>query len=320
MAESAEGGQRCHFLSVSVIPDNPGPAAQGVGADRVTCECLIRWDILIRQTEGGFDMTRLNWERLQQAFTVDLLMTPREDLFTWQCDGDTSEASVQAKERRFDMLPVTDGDRIVGVLEAGSTEVAPLTDQWLVSSDTGIPDLLALLAESERPGLLVFQRQDVVGLVTPADLNKMPARIYFYNVVGELELALADYIEEYFKEQLHDEVVSRLSKKRQREFKKNLAELDQGNADVDPVELLYLSDLIGIVEKTPKLYEGLGFPSRSKAKNTLGGLNQLRQRTMHLVRPLLRQIPDDLLKLHSRVERTKRVLDKLEEARRSTDS
>ena len=73
-----------------------------------------------------------------------------------------------------------------------------LTRPWVVSSDTTIPDLLGLFVETERPGFLVLHGQTVVGLVTPADFNKMPARIYFYNLIGKLEIELADLATGHF--------------------------------------------------------------------------------------------------------------------------
>lgn len=256
-------------------------------------------------------MTPLMWELLQQVFTVETLMTPCGDLLSWEYGTDLSALRAKAKQQRFDLIPVTEGDRIVGLLCGEAEEPEPLTDQWLVSRDTGIHDLLNLFVESGRPGFLVFHRQDVVGLVTPADLNRLPARVYFYNLIGELELALAAYIRRHFAHD-PDGILLALSEKRRKDVKEQERGLVKGNVDIDVVEQLYLSDLIDIVEKTDSLRSGLGFPSRKAAHGALGGLNELRRQTMHLVTPVLKRVPDDLTKLHRRVERAKEILHRLE--------
>jgi hypothetical protein len=56
----------------------------------------------------------------------------------------------------------------------------------------------------------------------------------------------------------------------------------------------------------------LGFSSRRATEKALGGLNDLRHQTMHLVRPLLERVPEDLVKLQERVSRTRDLLEKSE--------
>lgn len=264
-------------------------------------------------------MLPLAWQRLEQVFTVETLMTPRAKLLTWELGADMSEARAEAGRRRFDLLPLAEEGRIMGVLHIDAESPELLTKKWLVSRDTGIPDLLSLFAESGQPGFLVFHRQDVVGLVTPADLNKLPARAFFYNLIGELELSLAVLIRNHFNAQLEqdpDSLLQLLSGTRRAALQDERNALIQGNADIDLIELLYLSDMVNIVAKQSRLRDALGFSSRNQAEDTLGGLNALRNSTMHPVRPLLEDIPDDLLKLHRRVQRATDVLSKLQSANR----
>jgi hypothetical protein len=216
-----------------------------------------------------------------------------------------------ARRNHFDLLPVTEGGRIVGILHEATEEPEALTDRWLVSRDTGVPDLLALLVDSGQPGFLVLHRQEVVGLVTPADLNKMPARVYVYNLIGELELALASRIRARFSSEAN-QLLQSLSKKRRETLVNQIDELVEGNVDVDPVQLLRLSDLINVVAKDPALRTELGFTSRKATEKALNGLNDLRNQTMHLVRPLLERVPEDLRKLQERISRAREVLGRIE--------
>jgi hypothetical protein len=238
-------------------------------------------------------------------------MTPRCDLFTGEQGADLARVRSEAKQRRFDLVPITRDGRIIGVLRVEYGEPEPLTDRWLVSRDTPIPDLLGLFVESGQPGFLVLWRQDVVGLVTPADLNKLPARIYLYHLIGEVELALASRIRSHFTDD-PSQLLQMLSEKRRNEIESYLAMLAEGNVYVDPMQLLRLSDVINIAAKDETLRAELGFPSRRATENALGGLNDLRNRTMHPVRPLLERIPEDLERLQRYGQQAGEVLRRLE--------
>jgi hypothetical protein len=181
----------------------------------------------------------------------------------------------------------------------------------LVSRDTAIPDLLQILLESGRPGFLVFQRQDVVGLFTPADLNKLPVRVYLYFLIGEVELALTLQIRSHFAAK-PEQALQMLSAKRRGELEEQIAGLTEQNIGVDPVQLLRLSDVINIAAKHEPLRSRLGFSSRRAVENALGGLNDLRNRTMHPVRPLLTRIPEDLERLRRYGQQAGEILRRLE--------
>ena len=270
-----------------------------------------------REQDNGLDhpaevhgIPVLTWRLLQQVFTAETIMTPARELFKAEHDTDLPSRWVEARRNHFDLLPVTEGGRIIGILHEGATEPKSLTDRWLVSRDTGMADLLTLFAESGQPGFLVFHRQDVVGLVTPADLNKLPARVYVYNLIGEMELALASRVRARFSDRA-DELLQTLGEKRREELWLQLDELVQGNVNVDLVELLHLSDLINAVAKDRLLRTELEFPSRRAAETALGGLNALRNQTMHLVRPLLKQLPEDLATLQERISRATELLERM---------
>ena len=253
----------------------------------------------------------LTWGLLRQVFTVETIMTPRLDLLTGEQGTDLDPVLVEARKRRFDLLPITRDGRIVEVLLVEDGEREPLTDRWLVSRDTAIPDLLQILLESERPGFFVFHRQDVVGLVTPADLNKLQVRVYLYFLIGEVEMALTVQIRRHFGT-VPEQALQMLSAKRQREIEEQIAGLTEQNIGVDPAQLLRLSDLINIAAKHEPLRAQLGFSSRRAVEKALGGLNDLRNRTMHPVRPLLARIPEDLERLQRYGQQAGEILRRLE--------
>lgn len=224
-------------------------------------------------------------------------MTPRAELSTIRLDD------MQSPWPNFDVIQAEDGERIIGVFEKGFDGMQPLSDRWLITRDTGIPELLDLFVKTRQRAYLVYSRNEVVGIVTPADLNKLPARAYIYNLIGELEMGLAHLIKQECASD--PEILFRsLSRDRSAELEKFQADLEKGNAGVEIVEFLYLAELIGILQK-------LDLNSRQEAKKIFSGVNELRIQTMHLVRPLLTKIPEDLDTLHGRLKRINEILERL---------
>lgn len=265
-------------------------------------------------------MAALSWELLHQVFTAETLMA--SPIETWEIGGGRELNSVrdEFKEKHYDLIPVSENNRIVGVLRTYTDNVEPeiLTTDWLVSRDTPISHLLAIFTDSSHPGLFVIHGQDLVGLVTPADLNKLPARVYFYNLIGELELALLGWVQNYFAQDAM-KIISALSEKRQKEIIELQAQLAQGDVDVTATELLYLSDLVNICVKQAKFRDELGFSSRNGAEETLNSLVHLRNSTMHLVRPLLERISEDLPQLNQRVRLAETILQRFSVRKEARD-
>jgi hypothetical protein len=253
-------------------------------------------------------MTLSRWPSLSEIFTAQDLMTPWEQLLVHDLDQQDELKSYATQP--YDIIPVVKNGRITAILEKGSPEFQPLLDRWLISRDTSIPDLVNLFTATRQTAFLVFHKQDVIGLVSPADLNKLPARVFIYNLIGELELGLAYLIGSHFNDE-SDSLIKLLSTDRQKELHEIRKDLVSGNADVELLQQMYLSELINIIAKQPELRKSLGFSSRKSAENYLNGLNSLRDQTMHFVRPLLQNIPADLEKLHERIKRVEEILARL---------
>jgi hypothetical protein len=109
-----------------------------------------------------------------------------------------------------------------------------------------------------------------------------------------------------------EQALQMLSTKRQRELEEQIADLTEQNIGVDPVQLLRLSDVINIAAKHEPLRSQLGFASRRAVEKALGGLNDLRNRTMHPVRPLLVRVPEDLERLQRYGQQAGEILRLLE--------
>jgi hypothetical protein len=248
---------------------------------------------------------------MEMLATAQDLMTAADDLLAVDAGMDWEPALRSAKRRHYDIVPYRENGRIAGIVQVVSGAREALTPRWLLSADTSMPDLLEILAASDPAVRLVLHGEKVVGLVSAADLNKMPMRVYLYHVVGSLELALAAYLRREHRGDLV-ELVESLSGKRREQVKEDVAQLPAGDADVDPIQHFQLSDLINCVEKREQLQKPLGYESRNQANVALGPLNKLRNCTMHLVRPVITSVPEDLGKLRDRVALAWDLIEQLE--------
>jgi CBS domain len=248
------------------------------------------------------------WDEINRAYTAQLIMTPLIAVTCWEI-GSNRDASINSDGRlKYDVIPVTDEGKIIGFM----TKDKPFKSQaiakgWFVTRDTPISDLINILAETEKPAFFVFYRDEIVGIITPADLNKLPARIYIYSFIGDVELMLSELIR-HETSISRDDILNNIGHKRSSEILKNLDALRNQNVAIEIIQLLYLSDMLTIIQKSPALREQLGFSSRGKAEEGLSGINELRNETMHLVKPVLSMMPDDLLSLQRRLARIQSIL------------
>jgi len=241
---------------------------------------------------------------------VSSIMTPRRKLVSVCLDDRVKEALVKAKEGAFDQLPVLDKKAgIVGLISVDELQdcsseamvseyFVPLAKCKPLQTKDGISKTLRTL--HKQPSSLVADKNKVTGLVDRSDLNKHPARAYFYVWLSSLEMELARFID---TRRPKNSWIGLLSKKTQIQVLGNTEyERRRGN-NTPPIEYLDLSDLTMIIAKNEALRCELGFSSREKFNKHVGGLIDLRQTIMHPVRTLV----SDADSMDTLVKREKRL-------------
>ena len=248
------------------------------------------------------------WSELDQMYQVHLIMTPTEGMTCWEVNGSRDGCIGKDGELIYDVIPVMEKGQIIGVMTKDKPfEVQILERDWLITHDTPISELVGLFISTRRPAFLVYSNHEIVGIVSVADLNKLPARTYVYTLIGDVELQLSNLIR--CETSLSTEqILSLISGTRLAEIQTRLVELQAHNVDIDVIQLLYLSDMLSIIEKSRVLRVCLGYRSRQHAETELGGINDLRTKTMHLVKPLIEVMPDDLQSLNDRLNRIEYIL------------
>lgn len=182
-------------------------------------------------------------------------------------------------DRDFDNAPVKDsGGRIIGHVNKREAEgldsrpvescYQPLDATRVVSAEAPISELLGRLEAVDF--IFVVGVSGIAGLVTPSDMNKQAGRTYFYLLLVELELALAECVRR--REFNLNEVVSYLDQNNADRLQSNLRSQSQDDVAADVVAAMYFSDLLMLVENA-RIISGLnerfvdGGPVRREVKD-----------------------------------------------------
>lgn len=256
----------------------------------------------------GYPMKSNMWDDINKVYTAQLIMTPMRSLSCWET-GSTKDDYIDHDGRlKYDVIPVGDKGKIIGFMTKEKPfDIQMIENGWIITQDTPISDLVHLFEENKKPAYFVYYRDEIVGILTPADLNKLPARIYIYSLLGDVELMLSEIIRNEPGISQRD-ILNSIGAGRSEEIIKDMNKLQDQNVDIDVVQLLYLSDMLSVVQKSSILRKRLSFSSRSNAEKGLSGINDLRNKTMHLVKPVLVKMPDDLVSLRIRLKRIESIL------------
>jgi CBS domain-containing protein len=173
--------------------------------------------------------------RLISTFEPDLIWCQESDLIHEICENDLY--------RPFDYLPVKRNGRIVGLLllkdirknsgaHAGTVlmHMRQIDDTILISSDVGI--LAFVEYAHEHPCRLVVSGMKLDGMVTLADLQKLPVRPSIFFLITHLELLMANTLRSTFSD---DGWLKLLHPNRQKKITDEWDKLKADNMEMDPL-------------------------------------------------------------------------------------
>jgi hypothetical protein len=152
----------------------------------------------------------------------------------------------------------------------------PLNAEHLISDATPIVDLLRVLRSKERAFVLVGP--DVKGIVTLADLNKPPIRVYLFGLVSLLEMHLRFWVRNAYAD---GSWKNHLSEKRLEYANEIQVERQKRNEQIDLLDCLQFCDLRDLLPRNEGLRNKLDFKSKKKGEELLKEAEKLRDRLAH---------------------------------------
>jgi len=148
-------------------------------------------------------------------------------------------------------------------------------------------------------------------LITPADLNRPLFRAAVYTIIALLETSFGELLMEEFDDDWKAiRLLSEGTEKRVREYWKE--QKDEG-LDLSPVVQLTLSDMFFIARESRKVWGLLGIGSPEQLADVAHSINEIRNRIMHPIQPLIPRERDVAL-VHDAVARMLRMIDAIQMA------
>lgn len=253
-------------------------------------------------------------DEIAAAIRTRHLQTPISRVLTYAADTPARDVTAALEDARFDYAPITRDGEVCGYVrridlagQPGTLEpyLRPVTASSVIAGDTPLAILLPALRKARF--LFVVDGHDIVGIVSPADLNKQPGRTYFYLLVTALELSLAERTREFFLDQ--EKALAMLPSSRQARIRDRLADEVRDDVAADIVAAMDLTDLIKIVKRTDALRGEFGDYSTSRWESEVSApIIDLRHDVMHTVRTLATDAPSSLHRLIDLDERLRLLL------------
>ena len=220
----------------------------------------------------------------EQALRAGDLAT--RDLWCVDADRSCGEAAARMAALGFDLAPLDErplrrfvvradleradpGSRVGGAAR-------PIDAMHMVTIDLGLADTLELLAE--RDFLFVIEGGAVSGLITLADLQRVPVGMMTLAIILATEVGLNELILRYYG---RDDFLEHLSDDRRREALERYQQLKRRNLEASPIDVLSLDDRLRLVCKVTRFRRELGFTSRRRFESWAEKLKRLRDSLAH---------------------------------------
>lgn len=200
-----------------------------------------------------------------------------------------SAASSEMKDlldrRDFDIAGVkeTENGPVMGYVECSSLKSGEVRDHLLtfehgtlISESTPLADLFEVFRDREQ--IFVLTSTEVSGIVTQADLNKPPARIYLFGLISLLEMHMSFWIrKEYGSEGWQDN----LSEERLNQAQELYENRKSRNLEIDLFDCVQFADKKDLLLRRKSLRQTLNIESRDKGGRLLRRTEDLRNSLAH---------------------------------------
>ena len=232
-----------------------------------------------------------------------------EPLEAFAQDEDASEVRVIMDAKDFDVAGVRKNGRVSGYIEkpdlsqGSAGECAKSFDVTvLVTESTGLFKLLSRLRDV--PQLFVLDSHQVGAIVTRADLQKAPVRLFLFGMITLIEMHFLRMIRSEFDNDSWRSKARDYVDEAERVF---LSRRNRNQA-IDLAECLTFTGKVTVVTNTRQLCRRLGFDSKESAQASLERLVDLRNALAHGQDILLGLWPEII----DIVEEAERILDQCE--------
>ena len=175
----------------------------------------------------------------------------------------------------------------------------------IVSNDTPLADVLSVLKDRNR--VFVLSKNSVSRIVTRADLQKQPIRLFIFGFISLFEMHLLELIRERFP---NDTWKNKLKDDRLEKARKIYNHRKRKNEEIDLVSCLQLCDKRDILASKEGIIGKLGFKSKNEWNKQLKNIEAMRNNLAHS-QDLKEAL--DPVKITELVDKIKKIIEKCQE-------
>ena len=222
--------------------------------------------------------------RMQRLFSEGFIVLDiSEALISFDADRDASEVQRFMSEKNLSII----GVRIDGVVAGYTTKneltggkcqdhMHSLDHKQVLSATASLQEVMEALAENRYCFVSVLGK--VGGIVSRADIQKPPVRMWLFGMITIMEMFMVRTIEKLYPNSSWRQEVSQGRLKKAEAI---LRERQRRNQDARLIDCLQFSDKGCILIKTPDLRKDFGFESMAVAKRAVKDLESLRNNLAH---------------------------------------
>lgn len=225
-------------------------------------------------------------DKLLRLLTVKPIMTSKDRFVT--CKDDEPITLLVDKLEKYDLLPVSSKkiqyfvskSKVERLLkENRSVKVRevkqPISENHPIAEDESIDKYLLLRGEP----VFVTKQNEVVGIVTPADLNKTPSKMLFYILISSFERLLIKSIKNL--DLTDKQIEGCIGFTRWWQALGRHEQARRENFQLSLIDCLGTGDLIDLACKKPSIRKLLNYQSEPEARKSLKPMVYLRNKIMH---------------------------------------
>jgi len=203
-----------------------------------------------------------------------------------QHDTPPSTAAEWLAENGYDAAPVYANDDPIGFIhkddvttdDDGDTledHLTPLTIGYMISGDTSFTDILSALIEN--PIYFLGGHNHVTGILTRADLNTAPARIYLFDRITYLE----EHLRELILDKKPDWKTTPVTADELDDIEDRYEDAQAANVALAELHYAQFSTLETIVTSVEACWQTCGFSTKGGADSRVHDITDLRNDVAH---------------------------------------
>jgi hypothetical protein len=201
-------------------------------------------------------------------------------------DTPSSDAAAWLNENGYDAAPVYADNDPIGFIhkddvttgDDGNTlddHLTPITIDYMISGDTSSTGVLSALIE--KPVYFLGGHNHVTGILTRADLNTAPARIYLFDRITYLE----EHLRELILDKKPDWKTTPVTADELDGIEDRYEDAQAANVALDKLHYAQFSTLEPVITSVEACWQTCGFATKGGADSRLHEVTQLRNDVAH---------------------------------------